>query len=130
MKARALLFLAIVFLLGACSADDEQFTAESEHLEGRWVEVYEPGVVSEGIVYYTFHEESPGVGKCLIEVYDVFSGDHHYETNYQISDDGKRIILRGGFCATEAQEYEIVKFAGARMEWRIADHKLYFERRE
>lgn len=129
MKARVLLYLATAFLLGACSADNEQFTLEPDHLEGRWVEVYEPGVVSEGIVYYTFHEESPRTGKCLIDTHDVFSGDHHYEMNYQLSDDGKHIILRGGFYVV-AQEYEIVKFTGYRMEWMINDRMLYFERRK
>ena len=129
MKAQVLWFLVSAFLLGACSADDEQFTVEPDYLEGRWVEVYEPGVVSEGIVYYTFHEESPRTGKCLIETHDVFSGDHNYEMNYQLSDDGKRIIFWRGFCATEAQEYKIVKFTGYRMDWKINDRMLYFERR-
>lgn len=117
------------FLLGACSSDDEQIAVTEGSLKGRWIEVYEPHVVSEGIVYYTFHEYSPTSGTCLIDVHDVLSGDYQNEMNYQLSDDGKRIRLWGGFCATNAQEYEIVKFTGHRMEWKINDRKLYFERR-
>ena len=115
-------------MLGACSSDDEQ-QVEVSQLEGRWLEVYEPGVVSEGIVYYTFHEDSPTSGTCLIDVHDILSGNYQNEMNYQLSDDGKCIRLWGGFCATNAQEYEIVKFTGHRMEWKINDRKLYFERR-
>ena len=99
MKARVLLFLMTAFLLGACSSDDEQIAVTEGSLEGRWIEVYEPHVVNQN------------------------------EMNYQLSDDGKRIRLWGGFCATTAQEYEIVKFTGHRMEWKINDRKLYFERR-
>ena len=129
MQARLLLLLATMFLLGASSADDEQFAVESERLEGRWVEVYEPHVVSEGIVYYNFSAETPTSGTCLIEVHDVFSGNYTYEMHYQLSGDGKRIMFWGGFCSTDAQAYEIVKFTSSRMEWKINDRKLYFERR-
>ena len=118
-----------MFLLGACSADDEQFAVESERLEGRWVEVYEPHVVSEGIVYYNFSAETPTSGTCVIEVHDVFSGDQTYEMNYRLSADGKHIMFWGGFCSTDAQAFEIVKFTSSRMEWKINDRKLYFERR-
>ena len=92
MKARVLLFLMTAFLLGACSSDDEQIAVTEGSLEGRWIEVYEPHVVSEGIVYYTFHEYSPTSGTCLIDVHDVLSGDYQNEMNYQLLDDGKRIM--------------------------------------
>ena len=86
-------------MLGACSSDDEQ-QVEVSQLEGRWLEVYEPGVVREGIVYYTFHATSPTTGTCLVD-----------------------------FCATGAPEYEIVTLTKSRMVWKIDDRKLYFERR-
>ena len=125
-----LLLLVTVFLFGACSADDEQYVVEPDCLEGRWVEVYEPGVVSEGIVYYTFRAESSTSGTCLIEVHDVFSGDHQLEQHYLLTNGGRHIkMLWTDFCATGAPEYEIVRLTKSRMEWNIDDRKLYFERR-
>lgn len=117
-------------MLGACSSDDEQ-QVEVSQLEGRWLEVYEPGVVSEGIVYYTFHATSPTTGTCLVEVSDVFSGDHQLEQHYHLTNDGRHIkMLWTDFCATGAPEYEIVTLTKSRMVWKIDDRKLYFERRK
>ena len=117
-------------MLGACSSDDEQ-QVEISQLEGRWLEVYEPGVVSEGIVYYTFHATSPTTGTCLVEVSDVFSGDHQLEQHYHLTNDGRHIkMLWTDFCATGAPEYEIVRLTKSRMVWKIDDRKLYFERRK
>ena len=122
-----MLFAACV--LGACSSDDEQ-QVEVSQLEGRWLEVYEPGVVSEGIVYYTFHATSPTTGTCLVEVSDVFSGDHQLEQHYHLTNGGRHIkMLWTDFCATGAPEYEIVRLTKSRMMWKIDDRKLYFERR-
>lgn len=122
-----MLFAACV--LGACSSDDEQ-QVEVSQLEGRWLEVYEPGVVSEGIVYYTFHATSPTTGTCLVEVSDVFSGDHQLEQYYHLTNGGRHIkMLWTDFCATGAPEYEIVTLTESRMVWKIDDRKLYFERR-
>ena len=116
-------------MLGACSSDDEQ-QVEVSQLEGRWLEVYEPGVVSEGIVYYTFHATSPTTGTCLVEVSDVFSGDHQLEQYYHLTNGGRHIkMLWTDFCATGAPEYEIVTLTKSRMMWKIDDRKLYFERR-
>lgn len=116
-------------MLGACSSDDEQ-QVEVSQLEGRWQEVYEPGVVSEGIVYYTFHATSPTTGTCLVEVSDVFSGDHQLEQYYHLTNGGRHIkMLWTDFCATGAPEYEIVTLTKSRMMWKIDDRKLYFERR-
>lgn len=116
-------------MLGACSSDDEQ-QVEISQLEGRWLEVYEPGVVSEGIVYYTFHATSPTTGTCLVEVSDVFSGDHQLEQHYHLTNGGRHIkMLWTDFCATGAPEYEIVRLTKSRMMWKIDDRKLYFERR-
>lgn len=116
-------------MLGACSSDDEQ-QVEVSQLEGRWLEVYEPGVVSEGIVYYTFHATSPTTGTCLVEVSDVFSGDHQLEQHYHLTNGGRHIkMLWTDFCATGAPEYEIVRLTKSCMEWKIDDRKLYFERR-
>ena len=116
-------------MLGACSSDDEQ-QVEISQLEGRWLEVYEPGVVSEGIVYYTFHATSPTTGTCLVEVSDVFSGDHQLEQHYHLTNGGRHIkMLWTDFCATGAPEYEIVTLTESRMMWKIDDRKLYFERR-
>ena len=116
-------------MLGACSSDDEQ-QVEVSQLEGRWLEVYEPGVVSEGIVYYTFHATSPTTGTCLVEVSDVFSGDHQLEQHYHLTNGGRHIkMLWTDFCATGAPEYEIVTLTKSRMMWKIDDRKLYFERR-
>ena len=116
-------------MLGACSSDDEQ-QVEVSQLEGRWLEVYEPGVVSEGIVYYTFHATSPTTGTCLVEVSDVFSGDHQLEQYYHLTNGGRHIkMLWTDFCATGAPEYEIVTLTESRMMWKIDDRKLYFERR-
>ena len=116
-------------MLGACSSDDEQ-QVEVSQLEGRWLEVYEPGVVSEGIVYYTFHATSPTTGTCLVEVSDVFSGDHQLEQYYHLTNGGRHIkMLWKDFCATGAPEYEIVRLTKSRMVWKIDDRKLYFERR-
>ena len=116
-------------MLGACSSDDEQ-QVEISQLEGRWLEVYEPGVVSEGIVYYTFHATSPTTGTCLVEVSDVFSGDHQLEQYYHLTNGGRHIkMLWTDFCATGAPEYEIVRLTKSRMMWKIDDRKLYFERR-
>ena len=116
-------------MLGACSSDDEQ-QVEVSQLEGRWLEVYEPGVVSEGIVYYTFHATSPTTGTCLIEVSDVFSGDHQLKQHYHLTNGGRHIkMLWTDFCATGAPEYEIVTLTKSRMMWKIDDRKLYFERR-
>ena len=129
MKARILLFLMTAFLLGACSSDDEQ-QVEVSQLEGRWLEVYEPHVVSEGIVYYTFHATSPTTGTCLVEVSDVFSGDHQIKQIYHLTNGGRHIkMLWTDFCATGAPEYEIVTLTKSRMMWKIDDRKLYFERR-
>lgn len=117
-------------MLGACSSDDEQ-QVEISQLEGRWLEVYEPGVVSEGIVYYTFHATSPTTGTCLVEVSDVFSGDHQLEQYYHLTNGGRHIkMLWTDFCATGAPEYEIVTLTKSRMMWKIDDRKLYFERRK
>ena len=130
MKARILLFLMTAFLLGACSSDDEQIAVTEGSLEGRWIEVYEPHVVSEGIVYYTFHATSPTTGTCLVEVSDVFSGDHQLEQHYHLTNGGRHIkMLWTDFCATGAPEYEIVTLTKSRMMWKIDDRKLYFERR-
>ena len=116
-------------MLGACSSDDEQ-QVEVSQLEGRWLEVYEPGVVSEGIVYYTFHATSPTTGTCLVEVSDVFSGDHQIKHIYHLTNGGRHIkMLWTDFCATGAPEYEIVTLTKSRMVWKIDDRKLYFERR-
>ena len=116
-------------MLGACSSDNEQ-QVEVSQLEGRWLEVYEPGVVSEGIVYYTFHATSPTTGTCLVEVSDVFSGDHQLEQYYHLTNGGRHIkMLWTDFCATGAPEYEIVTLTKSRMMWKIDDRKLYFERR-
>ena len=116
-------------MLGACSSDDEQ-QVEISQLEGRWLEVYEPGVVSESIVYYTFHATSPTTGTCLVEVSDVFSGDHQLEQHYHLTNGGRHIkMLWTDFCATGAPEYEIVTLTKSRMMWKIDDRKLYFERR-
>ena len=116
-------------MLGACSSDDEQ-QVEVSQLEGRWLEVYEPGVVSEGIVYYTFHATSPTTGTCLVEVSDVFSGDHQLEQYYHLTNGGRHIkMLWTDFCATGAPVYEIVRLTESRMVWKIDDRKLYFERR-
>lgn len=116
-------------MLGACSSDDEQ-QVEVSQLEGRWLEVYEPGVVSEGIVNYTFHATSPTTGTCLVEVSDVFSGDHQLEQYYHLTNGGRHIkMLWTDFCATGAPEYEIVRLTKSRMVWKIDDRKLYFERR-
>ena len=116
-------------MLGACSSDDEQ-QVEVSQLEGRWLEVYEPGVVSEGIVYYTFHATSPTTGTCLVEVSDVFSGDHQLEQHYHLTNGGRHIkMLWTDFCATGAPEYEIVTLTKSRMMWKIDDRMLYFERR-
>lgn len=116
-------------MLGACSSDDEQ-QVEVSQLEGRWLEVYEPGVVSEGIVNYTFHATSPTTGTCLVEVSDVFSGDHQLEQYYHLTNGGRHIkMLWTDFCATGAPEYEIVTLTKSRMMWKIDDRKLYFERR-
>ena len=116
-------------MLGACSSDDEQ-QVEISQLEGRWLEVYEPGVVSEGIVYYTFHATSPTTGTCLVEVSDVFSGDHQLEQYYHLTNGGRHIkMLWTDFCATGAPEYEIVTLTKSRMMWKIDDRMLYFERR-
>ena len=116
-------------MLGACSSDDEQ-QVEISQLEGRWLEVYEPGVVSEGIVNYTFHATSPTTGTCLVEVSDVFSGDHQLEQYYHLTNGGRHIkMLWTDFCATGAPEYEIVRLTKSRMMWKIDDRKLYFERR-
>lgn len=116
-------------MLGACSSDNEQ-QVEVSQLEGRWLEVYEPGVVSEGIVYYTFHATSPTTGTCLVEVSDVFSGDHQLEQYYHLTNGGRHIkMLWTDFCATGAPEYEIVRLTKSRMMWKIDDRKLYFERR-
>lgn len=116
-------------MLGACSSDDEQ-QVEVSQLEGRWLEVYEPGVVSEGIVYYTFHATSPTTGTCLVEVSDVFSGDHQLKQHYHLTNGGRHIkMLWTDFCATGAPEYEIVRLTKSRMMWKIDDRKLYFERR-
>ena len=116
-------------MLGACSSDDEQ-QVEVSQLEGRWLEVYEPGVVSEGIVNYTFHATSPTTGTCLVEVSDVFSGDHQLEQYYHLTNGGRHIkMLWTDFCATGAPEYEIVTLTKSRMVWKIDDRKLYFERR-
>ena len=117
-------------MLGACSSDDEQ-QVEVSQLEGRWLEVYEPGVVSEGIVNYTFHATSPTTGTCLVEVSDVFSGDHQLEQYYHLTNGGRHIkMLWTDFCATGAPEYEIVRLTKSRMMWKIDDRKLYFERRK
>ena len=116
-------------MLGACSSDDEQ-QVEVSQLEGRWLEVYEPHVVSEGIVYYTFRATSPTTGTCLVEVSDVFSGDHQLEQYYHLTNGGRHIkMLWTDFCATGAPEYEIVTLTKSRMMWKIDDRKLYFERR-
>ena len=118
------------FLLGACSSDDEQIAVTEGSLEGRWLEVYEPHVVSEGFVYYTFHATSPTTGTCLVEVSDVFSGDHQLEQHYLLTNGGRHIkMLWTDFCATGAPEYEIVTLTKSRMVWKIDDRKLYFERR-
>ena len=116
-------------MLGACSSDDEQ-QVEVSQLEGRWLEVYEPGVVSEGIVYYTFHATSPTTGTCLVEVSDVFSGDHQLEQHYHLTNGGRHIkMLWTDFCATGAPVYEIVRLTESRMVWKIDDRFLYFERK-
>ena len=117
-------------MLGACSSDDEQ-QVEVSQLEGRWLEVYEPHVVSEGIVYYTFHATSPTTGTCLVEVSDVFSGHHQINQLYHLTDGGKLIkLLDGdGFCSTGAPEYKIVRLTQSRMVWKIEDRYLYFERK-
>lgn len=117
-------------MLGACSSDDEQ-QVEVSQLEGRWLEVYEPHVVSEGIVYYTFHATSPTTGTCLVEVSDVFSGDHQIKQKYHLTNGGKLITLLDGdgFCATGAPVYEIVRLTESRMVWKIDDRFLYFERK-
>ena len=129
MKTRIVWMLFAACMLGACSSDDEQ-QVEISQLEGRWLEVYEPGVVSEGIVYYTFHATSPTTGTCLVEVSDVFSGDHQLEQYYHLTNGGRHIkMLWTDFCATGAPEYEIVRLAKSRMVWKIDDRKLYFERR-
>ena len=129
MKTRIVWMLLAACMLGACSSDDEQ-QVEISQLEGRWLEVYEPGVVSEGIVYYTFHATSPTTGTCLVEVSDVFSGDHQLEQYYHLTNGGRHIkMLWTDFCATGAPEYEIVRLTKSRMMWKIDDRKLYFERR-
>ena len=129
MKTRIVWMLFAACMLGACSSDDEQ-QVEVSQLEGRWLEVYEPGVVSEGIVNYTFHATSPTTGTCLVEVSDVFSGDHQLEQYYHLTNGGRHIkMLWTDFCATGAPEYEIVTLTKSRMMWKIDDRKLYFERR-
>ena len=129
MKTRIVWMLFAACMLGACSSDDEQ-QVEVSQLEGRWLEVYEPGVVSEGIVYYTFHATSPTTGTCLVEVSDVFSGDHQLEQYYHLTNGGRHIkMFWTDFCATGAPEYEIVRLTKSRMMWKIDDRKLYFERR-
>jgi hypothetical protein len=130
MKTKIVWMLFAACMLGACSSDDEQ-QVEISQLEGRWLEVYEPGVVSEGIVYYTFHATSPTTGTCLVEVSDVFSGDHQIKQIYHLTNGGKRITLLDGdgFCATGAPVYEIVRLTESRMVWKIDDRFLYFERK-
>ena len=129
MKTKIVWVLFAACMLGACSSDDEQ-QVEVSQLEGRWLEVYEPGVVSEGIVNYTFHATSPTTGTCLVEVSDVFSGDHQLEQYYHLTNGGRHIkMLWTDFCATGAPEYEIVTLTKSRMMWKIDDRKLYFERR-
>ena len=130
MKTKIVWVLFAACMLGACSSDDEQ-QVEVSQLEGRWLEVYEPGVVSEGIVNYTFHATSPTTGTCLVEVSDVFSGDHQLEQYYHLTNGGRHIkMLWTDFCATGAPEYEIVTLTKSRMVWKIDDRKLYFERRK
>ena len=130
MKTKIVWMLFAACMLGACSSDDELYAVEPDCLEGRWLEVYEPHVVSEGIVYYTFHATSPTTGTCLVEVSDVFSGDHQLEQHYHLTNGGRHIkMLWTDFCATGAPEYEIVRLTKSRMVWKIDDRKLYFERR-
>ena len=116
-----LLPMFAAFSLVSCRDDD---SIQTGRLSGKWLQVYDEGVVSEGYVYYTFIPNSEKDGRCVIDVYDIFAGDHTEERRFFLTDSGKLITIfkeqYGG--DTDPRTYIIKRLTSNRLTWVLADN--------
>lgn len=99
-------------LLTACSNDDEPVAAQN--IVGVWNLQYPEGLQTEGFTEWNFKE----TGTLEIRVYDVFSGDHTCEYDYELSGEKSTVTISGNL-RNQAGEtvhdvfaiYEVVKLS-------------------
>lgn len=123
---KRMLFGSIIFMMlsvfsfSSCGDDDFDLA----YLAGKWRQVYDEGVASDGNVYYTFTPKTERTGYCVIEVYDVFAGDSQYECEFTLSKDGRHItIIKEMYEGdSEEQSYDIIKLTSERLTWSLKDH--------
>ena len=130
MRTMKLWRLAIIMLaafsLVSCSNDDDD-KLNINLLAGKWKQVYDEGVVSEGYVYYIFTpSETPDRGDCDILSSDVFGGDFFNERAYMLTENGHRLcIFKKTFGGNpEAQYYDILRLTGNHLTLRITDSDI------
>ena len=75
------------FSLASCSSDDDE-VFQAEQLTGTWEQVYDKGVVAEGYVQYTFHQQSANNGTVDIFTSDWAAGDTTVYRIYTVTDAG------------------------------------------
>jgi len=114
-----LMMLAALSLTSCSSDEDSEFDADC--LSGRWLEVYDDGVVSEGLVYYTFEPIDATSGNCIIYSYDVFAVDTTYQRGYILEKEERRISIfnnqYGG--VPDSQTWNILKLNNSHLSWSL-----------
>lgn len=108
-----------ILLLFLCMLDrtscDKDGEIDINQLVGTWDKVYEPGVVAEGGVEYTFNADKT----CQIYIYDILS-DHQVTENYTyiISYDDRLLTIYDG--DKYIKQYHITKLTSKDMHWENA----------
>lgn len=105
-----ILLIWSMFLFVACDKENE---VNINHLIGKWSVTYDPNLVVEGSVSYTFNVDKT----CDIHIYDALSNrDTTIYRTYILGNDNKLITLFNED-KVYTEQYTVTKLTSSEMKW-------------